>query len=491
MRWLLITGALAAIALPARAQEAPALRPVFYELDLAVDYAEEIVRGSVRLTLENEGGAPAAEIPLLLYRLMRLTSARDEAGRALTVTQGVQAIEDVPTLQANVARVTLVEPLGPGARATIELAYEGYLLGYREVMGYVRDRIDPSFTILRPDSWAYPEIGVPSFAARRARGLVYFDYRARITVPEALPVTADDGGSETLRSLVVANGGRLIERVAHEDGTVTWVYENVLPAWRMDFAIAPYGVLEEGAYRTYYLPEDSAAAPRVHAAVIRAMQIYTERFGPLREDPPFAILEIPEGFGSQADVTSILQAAPAFADSTRVNEIYHEVSHLWNVGPTDVSPRWNEGLASFLEHQTAGDIRGTNELDERVEFIREWLLGFMENRPELAAIPMIEYGRRGQTDLAYSVGMLMFDVLHRTVGRESFDRVIGGFYRRYAETGGSTDDFVRLASEASGRDLSPLFDDWMYSTRWYQRLKEGENTEDFAAGYRAAMASGR
>ena len=124
-------------------------------------------------------------------------------------------------------------------------------------------------------------------------------------------------------------------------------------------------------------------------------------------------------------------------------------------------------------------------------FIRQWLLDFLEKRPELREFPMIEYGERGQTDLAYSVGMLMFDVLHRTLGREAFDRVIGGFYARYADSGASTDDFARFASEASGRDLTPLFDDWMYTTRWYDRMKAGETTEDVAAGYRAAMARGR
>jgi hypothetical protein len=31
----------------------------------------------------------------------------------------------------------------------------------------------------------------------------------------------------------------------------------------------------------------------------------------------------------------------------------------------------------------------------------------------------------------------------------------------------------------------------MYTTRWYDRMRAGATTEDFAAGYRAAMARGR
>lgn len=454
------------------------LRPVRYEIDLRVDYDAETLAGDLRLTLENTGEEPVAEVPLLLYRLMRFTTVRDGDGRPLEIAQDVVAYEDVPYWQVNAARVTLAEPLPPGGRATIEVAWEGYLRGVTEVMGYVRDRIDPEFTIVRPDGHAYPAIGGPSFAAQRAGGLPHYDYRARITVPAE--------GLGDVGRLTVANGGRLVEAVKNDDGTITWTYENVLPAWRMDFAVAPYGILERGGSRVYWLPGDSVGAVRILDALAATMALYRERFGPLTDDPPFAVIEIPDGFGSQADVTSILQTAAAFRDSTRTNEVYHEVSHLWNVKPTDVSPRWNEGLATFLEYQTADALEGTSKLDERVAFIADWVLDLLEKRPELRDVPMIDYGERGTTDLAYSVGMLMFDALHRTVGPEAFDGIVRGFYQRYARTGASTDEFVAFAKESTATDLGALFDDWMYTTRWYERLKAGETIGGMAAGYRGS-----
>lgn len=476
--------ALAASSVPGPSALEPAQpRVVQYEIDLMIDYDSETLAGRLRLEVENAGEEPVAEIPLLLYRLMRFTAASDADGRPLEIVQDVVSYEDVPYWQVNAARVTLAEPLEPGERTSIEVAWEGYLRGVTEVMGYVRDRIDPEFTIVRPDGHAYPEIGRPSLAERRAGGLPRFDYRARITVPTDGP---DDVGP-----LTVANGGRLVGVVENEGGTTTWTYENVLPAWRMDFAVAPYGVLERGDSRVYWLPGDSAGAARILDALTATMALYRARFGPLAHDTPFAVIEIPDGFGSQADVTSILQTAAAFRDSARVREIYHEISHLWNVRPTDVSPRWNEGLATFLEYRTADELEGTATLDERVAFIAGWVLDLLEKRPELGDVRMADYGERGTTDLAYSVGMLMFDALHRTVGPETFDAIVGGFYRRFVESGASTDDFVAFADESTELDLRPLFDDWLYTTRWRERLAAGESIEEMAAGYRGSAPQAR
>jgi hypothetical protein len=50
-------------------------------------------------------------------------------------------------------------------------------------MRYVKDHVDPVFTILRSDAFAFPQPGVPSEAANRQAGLRNFDYDLHITVP--------------------------------------------------------------------------------------------------------------------------------------------------------------------------------------------------------------------------------------------------------------------------------------------------------------------
>lgn len=490
-----------ALSLPpaAVAQEPPpsTLETTAYALDLRVDYEERVLEGRARVTLVNGGGARVSEVPLLLYRLMSFTAVRDGAGEPLPFEQDVVVFEDWPAFQVLSAVVRLPTPLPPGGSTDVELEWAGPLRGYAEVMGYVRDRIDPAFTIIRPDAQAYPTVGVPSFVANRRAGLDAYDYRARVTVPAATP----EGDP-----LVVANGGLFVERVDHGDGTVTWVYENLAPAWRMDFAIAPYAILESGPHRVYHFPADSTGARRAMEALTATLELYTGWLGPLRRDFGFAILELEDGYGAQADVTSILQPSAAFRDSTRLREIYHEIEHLWDPRSSDpVPPRWNEGLATWFEYRTADVLAGSDAptsddatdasstsdqrpvrapsgLAERVDTVAAWVLARFSKSPELGSTPMIDYGTRGLTDLSYSVGFLMFDALHRLVGEAEFLAIVGGFYQRFAETGASTAEFVRFADETSRLDLETFFDEWMYTTRWYDRLREGSNRADPAGG---------
>jgi hypothetical protein len=484
MRALPFIALILALPAPGSAQErAPSpVRTIDYRVDLRIDHEQEVLSGQARLTLVNEADSAISEVPLLLYRLMTFSAARDLEGRALAMAQDVVVFDDWPALQLNAATIRLAEPVLPGDTTAVDVEWAGPLLGYAEVMGYVRDRIDPAFTIVRDDTWAYPQVGVPSWVANLRGGLGHWSYHARVTAPAATP----DGDT-----LVVANGGRFVERVDNRDGTLTWVYENRVPAWRMDFAVAPYRTLERGGHRIYHFPADSAGARRAMGALEKTLALYTEWFGPLRGDPGFAILELEDGFGAQADVSSILQPAAAFRDSTRLNEIYHEIKHLWDPAPTDVSPRWNEGLATWFEYRTADVLAGTSGLEERVDFIAGWVLDQSEENPDYGEIPMIDYGERGTTDLAYSVGFLMFDVLHGLVGDEEFHAIVGGFYQRYAESGASTEDFVRFADETSRLDLAPFFEDWLYTTGWYRRLREGTSIRDFPALYGSAGVPGQ
>lgn len=454
--------------------ERSSLHPTRYELDLGVNFKEERISGSARITLKNSSVSPAREASFLLYRLMTVTAVQDEKGETIPFRQAIVAFEDEPKRQANHVLVSLAPPLQPGKSAIVKIEYGGYLAGYVETGSlYIKDRVDEAFTIIREDADAYPTVRVPSFASNRVAGLPEFDYLVRITVPE---------------SHVVANGGALVERTAR-GGRVTYVYRNVKPAWRMDFAIARFGTLEQPGLRIFHLPEDSEGAKRVLEAARASMALYKEWFGPLRNSPEFTVIEIPDGWGSQADVTSILQAAAAFRDPARLHEVYHEISHLWNVPSLDRPYcRWNEGLASFLEDLTQERLDGTPLLDKRAERTAQWLVGRAGEEPRLKSVPMIDYGKVEMAGYSYSVGMLMFYALYRFVGQESFDAIVGGYYQKYQATGASTEQLVSHSKTAAGRDLAPFFKDWLYSARWYEILASGVKVQDLAARYRKTAA---
>jgi hypothetical protein len=446
--------------------------PARYELDLSIDYDEERVRGRALLSVENVSEAEADYVPLLLYRLMRADGVRDEHGSPLEFRQSIEEYADWSEMQVRYVEVRLPSPLSPGEQRKLEIEWSGGLNGYTEAMGYVRDRIDREFTILRRDARAYPVIGVPHDQVSRAAGLPEYDYEIRVTVPP---------------DLVVANGGELlgVERPAD---TMTWVYRNIKPAWRIDIAVAPYGMLEEGGLTVFHLPGDAEGARRIVREFSRAVGTFTEWFGPLDEMGSFSVIEIPEGFGSQTDVTSILQTADAFRSEDSAHEFYHEASHLWNVRPTDnPSPRWNEGLASFLERLLMDVYAGNAELPEveRVAAVyRRRLRQRFADDPDAAATPMIDYGKAGITGYSYTAGMLMFGTLYHLVGQEDFNRIVGGFYEKHRATGASTAQFVAYADATAEIDLQPFFRDWLKTTDWQRFLESGLTLGEMAETYR-------
>lgn len=466
LQLLCIVLALHGITRCALGDEGLTLRESRYELDFSLDYETETLAADVLLTVENQGDRPAAELHFLLYRLLTVERIHDPAGKPLEFTQTIVAMEDDPVTQVNHVRVAFTDAVGPGELTTLRIEYSGYLLGYVETGSlYIQDRIDPDFTILRRDALAYPVVGFPSYRKMRAAGLPSFDYLARVTAPAGK---------------TVANGGELVDR-SESDGLATTTYRNIQPAWRMDFAIGRYETLEKGLMRVFFFPEDRAGAAGVMAGLESCFALYTDWFGPLQGLAAFAVIEIPDGWGSQADVTSIIQTATSFKDPERRHELYHEVSHLWNVRPLEISPRWNEGLATFLEFLTRDELEGRQEATERLDgFLDQVRTSSNENYTKT---PMIGYGEEQITGLSYTVAAVMFGVIYELVGRDEFNQIVGGFYRRYRTSGATTADFIRHANRVTSQDLDVLFEDWIHTTAWYERVSSGASIRDLVRTY--------
>lgn len=463
---------LASLSQPLQGPDSAVIRvtPTHYELTVRIDFEEERLDGTARITLRNFSDAPVTDVPLLLYRLMEVRSASVN-GAPATWTQRVVRFSDFSKLQATHAVVTLPTPLPPRGTVDLELRYDGQLLGYAETgMAYVRDHLDPAFTILRDDAIAFPKVGYPSLSVNRRAPFPTYDYVARITVPD---------------SLVVVNGGRM-ERTAAA-GWATYVYRSVKPSWRMDFAIGDYGLISDGPIRVAYLRRDSVGARRVAASARRSLDLLTTWFGPLPGTPSLTILELEDGYGSQADVAAIMQTAAAFRDSTRDHELYHEVAHLWNPPATDLpSPRWNEGLSSFLEYLVQEEITGRPTIAARADRVLDWLRGVAARRDDLTRTPLVDYGKAQMTDFSYSEGALLFYLLYGVVGAERFRAIIGGYSRQYAVTGGSTRDLAAFANRTARMNLGPLFDDWAFTTGWWPAIRNGATYAELVRKYQAA-----
>jgi hypothetical protein len=453
MLCLLFGAALGALVFAETASPRPVIKTVACKLDIKIDYMKEKLSGECRLTIVNESREPMGKVPLILYRLMKITTVKDEDGVPLRFDQRILTLEDWDSFQANIIDVNLKVPLPASEKKTIDILYEGYLAGLTETgMGYVKDHIDKDFTIVRPDCLAYPKIGYPSWSAIRALGMQAFDYEVSVTVPD---------------SLVVANGGRAMG-VVSKDGLTTYSYRNILPAWRIDLAVAKYAVLEdrENGFKIFHFPQDLAGAKRVLQALRQSMALFSGWFGPAQGAAAFAVIEIPEGFGSQTDVTSILQTRDAFQDPDQLVQLYHECSHRWNVRPLDPQPpRFeSEGLAMMLQSLVREKLeKKPGSLGKGAERLREYFRRECKDNIKAKTTAMIDFGKENLTDVSYSKGMLFFYILYKMAGEDTFLKAMGSFCQTYKEKGATSAEFLAYLQKTFKFSLNAFFKDWIYS----------------------------
>jgi len=447
--------------------------PVRYDPEIDTDYEQGTLAGDCSLTVRNATDTPIAVVPLNLYRLMEVASVSDAAGKALEFTQNVRIFEDWKEFQVNHIRVALEPPLPPGKETALRVKYAGPLLGYAEAMRYVKDHVGRDLTLIRSDSFAFPGIGVPSWKTNRAAGLMNFDYRVSLTVPSPF---------------VVANAGNLVSRT-EKDGRTTFVYESRVPSWRIDLVAAEYATLEseDGRFRIFAFPADTDGARELLKSLEASLALFSRWFGPLPVFRGLTVIEIPAGYGSQADAAAIIQEAAAFKDADGRYTFYHELSHLWNVTANDpLPPRFeSEGLAMFLQHLVQEKLENkAGAVEAAVAASLPRLAKNFDEHADWAKTPMIDYGRADLTDLSYRMGQILFYLLYDALGEEAFLDTNAGFFRDHRATGATARQFVEYFQGRGGAALGRIFEDWVFTTRAAELITAGTSLEDLRRRYR-------
>jgi hypothetical protein len=428
-----------------------------HRLMVKPDFEAGALEATSVLTIANASGKEVKTISAILHHMLEVTAANTSDGKALRYTQEVVPMADDKATRVRHVQVALDEPLLPGVSISLEIKYQGRLAGYEDAgRAYLKDRVGREFTIIRLDCFAYPLVCSPSMADF-VKSVLWdlghgWDYLLEVTVPE---------------QYVVANGGKLLGR-NHENGTITYTYANMKPAWRIDACIAKYDVLEndDASAKVFFLSGNKVDAQRSLDALMRSMDCYSEWFGPLAGIDGFSIIEVPDGYGSQADVTSILQESKAFKGEMHM--LYHEVSHLWNPPTLDANPSRfeSEGLACFLEYLLVEKLDNTpGYLEKGLKQRRNGFRAQCRSKPDLKDISVAEYGVRDCTEASYTKGPIAFWLLYEIVGEGAFFDSYKRFRQDCGDKGGTLADFMATVKSVSGMDLQRFADEWIYGTR--------------------------
>jgi aminopeptidase N len=184
-------------------------------------------------------------------------------------------------------------------------------------------------------------------------------------------------------------------------------------------------------------------------------------------------------------------------DRSNENIYAHELAHQWR-GDDCTVKQWkdvwlNEGFATYSEwlwkEHTDGPAALEQEVKDSYSSLQGWGGAVNLAAPPPAGIASVGSFQTGfkstekgiaphdtHTDgiadptaeqlfsnRIYQQGALTLQALRKNVGDDTFFKIVRTFTDDYKGKSAGTDDFVSVASQVAGKDLKPLFDQWLHS----------------------------
>jgi aminopeptidase N len=282
--------------------------------------------------------------------------------------------------------------------------------------------------------------------------------------------------------VVAANG--LLQDTIDEGDQVTYVWESAFPmsSYLVTLGIAEFDVeTQEGpsglTIRNYFganIPEETRREFDVTPEMIA---YFNEIFGPYPFEA-FGVVVHDLDLGFALETQTLVVFGRSFVDE---EVIAHELSHQWfgnNVGLANWKDIWlNEGFATYASWLWFEHDQGGASLASFIPNIYEYMVA--DGRDADQAL----IGDPGPDDLfsigVYYRGALALHALRLELGDEDFFEILQTYYARFAGGNASIADFIAVAEEVSGQDLSAFFDAWLYSAETPNIPQMGLLRKDF------------
>jgi aminopeptidase N len=403
-----------------------------YDLALTPDIQNRTVAGREVITLRVTGD-----------RLQRLAFT----GNALSIDSAT--LDDVPvtvSAQGEVLNFDLPKPLARGRTVRLELSYHG-----RPARGF---------------SGSETALYTSYFACDWMVCLQdQFGDKAAFSLDLRVPA-----GMETL------SVGRLVAKRPGLDGSEihSWKSPRPYSAYLFGFAVGRFARAEDrvGAAKLSYLSEvaDAAELKRRLGETGRMVRFLSGKAGLPLPVADYSQLLVQGREAQKAATYSVLgvEALATRADDPAEDwAIVHELAHQWwgnLVTCASLDDFWlNEGVTTFMtaawkEHRYGRPAYEAELAVARSRLDKARTAGFDKPLAWKGRYPTLGTRRAVQ----YSKGALFLDQLRATLGEEAFWSGLRRYTRAHAGGSVTSLDFERAMEASSGRDLSPLFSEWVF-----------------------------
>jgi len=372
------------------------------------------------------------EITTLMFNGQPAEFAR--SGHELTITPSTPLVENEPF--------------------TVEIQYQG-------IPGAIESTAIPiqtgwitfdggSFVLSEPD-------GAASFYPVNDHPLDKATYTFRVTVPEPFEVGANGVLTET-----IDNGDTTTFLFEARDPLASYLATVNIDEFDLETSQSENGI----PIRNYYPSGLSEAMRRPFARQGEMIDYFSELFGAY----PFEVygaLVIDLEFGAALETQTMSIFSKAMIDASQLegseSVVAHELAHQWfgdSVSLADWRDIWlNESFATYGQGLWTEHTRGRAALDEWVRRTYDFVRQQHESMSPPGEPPADRLFNQG----VYSWGALCLHALRLEVGDETFFDILKTYHERFAGGNARTADFIAVAEELSGKELSAFFDSWLHS----------------------------
>ncbi len=410
---------------------------VSYEVELDVDPGRDVVDGRVVVDAGVVDGVGQLALDALGLDVTSVLIDGDAASFESTPTE---LLIDLPAPRAERVVATVEYSFSPGALPSV--------VGLP--VGWFADGTG-SYVLNEPDgarSW------MPSNDHPSDKALWTFE----VQVPDGVAAVAN---------------GELIQR---GDGTQPWIWSEDQPmtTYLAQMIIGDYDVVESPAITSVdgdeieLLSVDPGGRAEEYAVFTESIGERMAFFEPYFGAYPFeryglAFAESVPGIAMEQQGRSMFSArdfAGGRLDYLQHLFLAHELVHQWfgdAVSPAEWSDIWlNEGFATYGQWMWLDEV-GLEPLKE----VAGASLARRQDTDRATGDPEAE----DLFDFAsYQGGAVVLHALRLTIGDEAFFTTLQDWIATYAGESATTEQFVAVAEEVSGADLTTFFDDWLFAT---------------------------
>ncbi|MGC5363131.1 M1 family metallopeptidase [Streptomyces sp. DT24] len=207
-----------------------------------------------------------------------------------------------------------------------------------------------------------------------------------------------------------------------------------------------------------YTAADTTVAAGSEAVLARLPDVIewgVENFGPYPFATTGAIVEREEDAGYDLET----QNRPVFTGPPSIGLLVHELAHQWfgdSVTPASWRDLWlSEGFATYAGWLWSEDYEDTSaqqSFEDAFEKDDNW--AFAPAAPPKSA-DLFE-------SPVYERGAMVIHKIRQAVGDDRFHEIVQGWTKAHRHGNASTKDFTAFVEKESGKDLSDLWDTWLY-----------------------------